>query len=277
MAFIESDVGYFRFYNGLFAFINVALLVACVVVYFQVKNDFKPYYQIQLTSGQVLNVYLLFISLTMHSCSLFMHLVFTIWAQFIVNVMREFHTNPYRWIMQLVGDGNAIVGIMAIYGIQHIETVAVVVILYASVLVLCYYQDEYLNPRYEFLPGKEPHVFAVPIYLCLVIFVAIKSTENVNGDFVNRINMVSLFSLFQSSAMFLIQRLHIFKQNKVIETAEDVEEDANEKLETQVSETKRALFYETIQYVNSAVFQLVVTWLIISITKNNVILGQANP
>lgn len=274
----EDDVKYFRFHNVVFALIHVAFLIACGVTYLQVHETWKPYYQMQLFAGKVLDIHLIFVSFVMHSCSMVMHTCFAIWSFNIVNNnLREYHSNPYRWIMQLVGDGNALVGIMMIYGIQHIETLAVVMILYAAVLVLCYFQDEYLNPRYEFMPGKEPHLFAVPIYLCLVLFIAVKSTEKVNGDYITRINIVSLFSLFQSSIMFIIQRMHIFKQSRVIETAQTDEEDVNEKLESQVSETKRALFYEVIQYVNSIVFQMVVSWLIISITKSGVTIEHANP
>lgn len=283
----QDNTAFFRTYNILFFIVHVAFLIAGIITYADVHDTWRPYYRIIVTHGQELEVYPLFISLGMHLTGALFHLYFSCRARHIVETSFGYgNTNPSRWFLQFFGEGAGLLGIMVIHGIHHLETLGVVILIYAAVLALCYFQDEYLNPNYEFMPGKEPHMFAVPLYAFLIVFVTIKSTEHINGKFSARVSIVSLISLFQTSLMFIVQRMHIYNSSSSsssgtrIETAvednteggtEDVDTKIDE-LENDMAELRRGIFYEILQYTNSTIFMMVVSWLIISIVRNDVVL-----
>lgn len=284
MCLIKDNVLFFRIYNAAFTLINTAFFVAGLVTYLNVHDEWRPYYRIDLTHSQEMEVFPLYVSMVMHAAATLFHLMFILFARSIVeNSFREKNTNPYRWFLQFVGEGMGLVGIMVIHGIAHIETLMVTVVVYGSVLILCYYHDEYLNRNYDFMPNKEPHFFAIPIYVLLIIFVSIKSTENINGEFTTRVAIVSLISLFQTSMMFIIQRLHIGKNtgNQIVSGADEEDDDAQgappklDPIDEIVSDVRRGIFYEVLQYTNSSIFMGVVSWLIISIVRNDVVLNES--
>jgi hypothetical protein len=281
MCFIKNNTLFFRIYNCVFAVINLAFFIAGLVTFLAVHDDWRPYYRLDVTHNQEIEVYPLYISMGMHLASTFFHLMFIIFARSIVeNAFTERNTNPYRWFLQFVGEGLGLVGLMVIHGIAHIETLMVTMVVYGAVLILCYYQDEYLNANYDFMPNKEPHVFAIPIYILLIVFVSIKSTENLTGEFSTRVAIVSLISLFQTSLMFIIQRFHVGKfgaQQVVSHAAGDEGDDEGDKLdpiEDMTSAVRRGIFYEILQYTNTNIFMMVVSWLIISIVRNDVVLSE---
>lgn len=280
MCFIKENVLFFRIYNGVFALINLAFFVAGLVTFINVHDQWRPYYRIDLTHNQEMEVFPLYVSMIMHLMTTMFHIMFVIFARSIVeNSFREKNSNPYRWFLQFIGEGTGLVGIMIIHGIAHIETLMVTMVVYGAVLILCYYQDEYLNTNYEFMPSKEPHFFAIPIYVLLIVFVSIKSTENINGEFTTRVAIVSLISLFQTSMMFIIQRLHIRKNvgNQVVSAADDQEDDTGtskmDPIDENEAEVRRGIFYEILQYTNSSIFMGIVSWLIISVVRNDIVLN----
>jgi hypothetical protein len=295
MCCIEDNVSFFRIYNTVFALINLAFLIASMVTFLQVHDSSRPYYRMYLTHNQEAEVYPLYIIIGMNVAGVLFHSCFAFFASSIVNnSFQERNSNPYRCFLQFVGEGAGLVGIMVIHGIAHVETLGVVLVIFGSVLTLCYFQDEYLNTNYEFTPNKEPHFFAIPIYILLIIFVTIKSTENIKGPFGARVAIVSLIGLFQTSFMFIIQRMHISKrfsgsrvQTQTLDD-DDVESDGDgqedggaasmkdqmDAIEVGLAEIRRGIFYEILQYTNTTVFMMVVSWLIISIVRNDVVLHE---
>lgn len=291
MCCIEDNVSFFRFYNVVFVLVNLAFLIASTATFLQVHNSWRPYYRMQLTHNQEAEVYPLTVVIGMNAAGVLFHSGFAFFAKSIVhNSFQERNSNPYRWLLQFVGEGAGLVGIMLIHGIDHVETLGVVLVIFGAVLTLCYFQDEYLNSNYDFAPNKEPHLFAIPMYVLLIIYVTIKSTENIQGSFGTRVAIVSLIGLFQTSFMFIIQRMHISKKfpgSRVQTQAaeDDVESDNDDQGETSMKEQmeaiesgladiKRGIFYEILQYTNSTIFMMVVSWLIISIVKNDVVLHE---
>lgn len=290
---IEDNVSFFRFYNAVFALINLAFSIASLVTLLQVHDSWRPYYRMHLTHNQETEVYPIYIVIGMNVAAVLFHSGFAFFARSIVNTsFQERNSNPYRWFLQFVGEGAGLVGIMVIHGITHVETLGVVLVIFGSVLTLCYFQDEYLNTNYEFAPNKEPHLFAIPMYILLIIFVTIKSTENIKGPFGARVAIVSLIGLFQTSFMFIIQRMHISKrfsgsrvQTQALED-DDAESDGDDQevgssmkdqmdaIEVGLAEIRRGIFYEILQYTNSTLFMMVVSWLIISIVRNDVVLHE---
>lgn len=270
----QDNVHYLRFHNILFTIIHLAVIIALVVTCVKEKDTMITYYSVDVSRDFKVVVYPIYICLVMHSLSSLVHLLFAVFSLRLVHDnFSQRNNNPYSWTLQFLGNGMGLMGIMSIFGIDNMDTFAQVYLLYLSVLTLCYFQNEYLNPHYDFLPGKEPHFFAIPIYATMAFLITLKSYQSdVVGSTTTRITMVSLFALFQLSLMFLIQRMHISKNlftDKAIETAEDVEEEAD-KLEINIVKIRRALFYEILQYVNNVVFQVIVSWLIISLTRAHV-------
>jgi hypothetical protein len=280
---LDDNVTYFRTYNVLFAVVHAAFLVAAGVTYMQVRDTWRPYYDIAVVHDQVLHVYPLLVSLVMHTAGLLFHAAFALTARSIVEDSIAIKlSNPWRWFLQLFAEGAGLAGIMVIQGVAHLETVGVTLLIFAAVLALCYFQDEYLNSAYDFMPSKEPHLFAIPLYALLIVFITIKSTEHVDQNLNIRVAVASLVSLFQTSLMFVIQRLHIYWHRgaqRVAEGTAAAEEDGDEEARGEVKvahdtgdSQRRAIFYEIIHYVNSTLFMMTVSWITISITREDVVL-----
>jgi hypothetical protein len=149
-----------------------------------------------------------------------------------------------------------------------------------------------LNSGHAFAPDKEPHTFAIPVYIAMVFIIVAKSSEHINDEASIRIAVVTLVSLFQTLLMFIIQRLQIkYKSVEVVKHPDDdsrsikhADDDDDEgadlgdvlergnKLDVILDEVRRGIRYETFYYLNSVFFQMTITWIIISITRSNQVL-----
>jgi hypothetical protein len=274
----SDNVAYFRTYNIIFATIHVAFLVAACVTYLQYRDTWRPYYQIIVVHDQLLDVYPLLFSIVMHGAGTLFHCGFAWAARTIVEGTMSYRmTNSWKWVLQGVAEGVGLAGIMVIQGVAHLETVGATLLIWAGVMALCYFQDEYLNPAYDFMPNKEPHFFAIPIYVLLIVFVTIKSTEHVDENLNMRVAVASLVSLFQTSFMFVIQRIHVAHRGHRVVTAapEGGDGDGDGDLAVPAGDgVRRAIFYEILHYANGTVFMMVVSWINISITREDVVLDK---
>jgi hypothetical protein len=278
----KDNVSLFKAINWFFTAIHLLLLVACVIT-LALRGKDKPltmYYQIVLTHGEVLNVYLIYIPIFTHTAAILFHFVFALFGATIVNHYFSYnYTNPMRWVLQLVVDGSTLVGIMLIHGFNNIDTIIITIALYASTLGYCYLQDQYLNMSNQFNPDREPHFFALPIYIIMILMIITKSPEHINDEASIQIAIVTAVSLFLTLSMFVLQQTHIKHHYKDMECDTTPREDDAEALEnvadTQkgqrieniLDEIRRGIKYEGFFYVNSVVFQTTVTWVIISITR----------
>jgi hypothetical protein len=158
---------------------------------------------------------------------------------------------------------------MAINGFKHIETFIIAVALFGAIVCLCYFQDQYLNTMYNFNPSFSPHFFAIPLYIILIIFVMFKSLENIYSILSSRVAIITTICLLFSSTFLIIQKLHIFyntRRNKV--DTDDVEEQDEDKLDKFLSNQRADIKFEVFYYVNISVFQLVLSWVVINLTRN---------
>lgn len=253
---------------------HLSFLVASIVTILSV--DVLTYYQLQITKTRFVPVVPLYTSITMHAIAIIFHFCFAVYSESMIQNCFYFNnSNAIRWVYQFLTDGAGIVGLMLIHGFLHFETFLIVLLVFACTLVLCYYQDQYLNTNYDFAPELEPHLFAVPIYLLLICFIIIKSAETVSDTFSSRIVLVTIISLFQTSAMFLIQRLHIrltkSDRNHLESLKSDEEEESKqnsaEYIDVELRMLSRGIMFEVLQYANSTFFQMTISWLIISITR----------
>jgi hypothetical protein len=281
----------FRVINWAFAFIHLCFFIACMmtIVLRKPDNPLTLYYEVVITHGQMIEIYPIYVALFTHVMGLLFHVVFALSASVILDEHFSYNnTNPLRWVMQFFCDGSSLVGLMFIHGFHELDSIIMVVVLYASTLGYCYLQDQYLNAGDVFAPDREPHTFAIPIYLVMLFIIVAKSAEHINDEASIRISIVTLVSLFQTLVMFIIQRLHIkYKGNHAISDdgtgdkheEEDEEEDdlgdivdRGSKLDLILDEVRRGIRYETFYYLNSVFFQMTITWIIISITRSNQVL-----
>lgn len=289
----KDNVSFFKMFNVAFFLIHLSVLVACFITYSAMNGDLPVYYNIEVSEQQSIEIKLLFVPISMHFIALLFHFSFFLKASDIVELtIPKNFTNPYHWFYQFIVDGVAFMGVMFIHGFKQIETVGIVLALYASIIVLCFYQDQYMNRGGQFRPTLSPHTFAIPLYICMVIFIAFKSTEHISGSERLNIAIVTSISLFQSGLMFIIQKFHI-NYNKVsdmddirdrigeesgtsaIENAEDGEEltmpidEKNQILDLEISEMRRAIKYDLMHYLNSIIFHIAISWIIINLTRTN--------
>jgi len=195
-------------------------------------------------------------------------------------------TNPIRWVLQFVVDGSALVGLMCVHGFHQVDSILMVLIIFASTLGYCYLQDQYLNSGNAFNPDKEPHVFAVPFYIAMIFIIVAKSSEHINDETSIRLAIVTLVSLFQTLIMFMLQRLHI-RYRYVNVSGDDDDTDGTDeaddgelgnvmkkgdKIDMVLDEIRRGIRYEALYYINGMLFEMTITWIIISITRTNQVL-----
>jgi hypothetical protein len=251
-------------------------------------GDIPVYYKLEVVENQFIDVKLLYVSFFIHSVALLFHFAFFIKANDLVELTfpRNF-TNPYHWFYQFFVDGIAYVGVMLIHGFHQIETIGIVLALYGAVIVLCFYHDQYMNRENNFNPTVSPHTFAIPLYMVMVMFIAFKSTEHINAPDRLKIAIVTSISLFQSGLMFVIQKIHV-NYNKVSdmedlkkkiqdEKEENNVEEGNElnlpisetsdMLDMEIAEMRRAIKYDLFHYLNSIIFHIAISWIIINLTR----------
>jgi hypothetical protein len=275
---------------------HLGFLIASVTTFF--TTDIVVYYEMELTHDQSIPVKPIFVSLIMHTAAIFFHMMFAITAENVIqNYFMFNNSNAVRWMYQFFTDGAGIVGLMEIHGFGHIETLAVTLVVFASTLILCYYQDQYLNTNFEFLPELEPHIFAIPIYVMMICFIIAKSAQSISDSFSNRIALITIISLFQTCVTFVIQRLHIYltlRDRRAMEKLKEADRDQEKQdrdddedgerdalsvenftegyLDMDISILRRGIIFEVMQYANSTLFQMTISWLIISITRSKSVL-----
>lgn len=290
MCFNDNSV-LFKVVSWAFALIHLCFLVACILT-IVLRHEDDPltiYYKLVVTHGQVINVYPIYVALFTHATGLLFHVVFALSTSTIVEGYFSYnYTNPFRWFMQFFCDGSSLVGLMFIHGFHEFDSIVMVIVIYASTIGYCYLQDQYLNADKTFAPDREPHTFAVPIYMSMVFIIVAKSAEHINDQDSIRIAIVTLVSLFQTLIMFIIQRIHIkYKGDtgvkgvpRVVDEDTDGEDEDDlgdvmergDKLDEFLDEVRRGIRYETFYYLNSVLFQMTITWIIISITRSNQVL-----
>lgn len=252
------------------------------------------YYQIEVTQGQIIDVYPIYMAVATHSFGIFFHALFALGGSFIVDDYFSYSfTNPIRWFHQYTVEGSSLIGLMLIHGFPNVEAVMLVMIIYASIIALCYFQDQYLNINKQFNPDKEPQMFAIPIHILMILMIVGKASEHINDDKSLNIAIVTLISLGLTLVSYVLQRIHIKYQQPNLyshdSTAVDVDDDKSvdggdelesvvptmksiEHLDAVLDEMRRGIQYESYYYTNSVLFAMTVTWFTINITQSDQVL-----
>lgn len=284
----KDNIGFFKLFNVAFFLVHLTSLVACSITYSNMNGELPVYYKIEISHDQTLNVKLLIVPFIMHSTAMIFHFAFFLKGDSIVeNTIPKNYTNPYHWVYQFVVDGMAFTGVMLIHGFHQIETVAIVLALFGSIIVLCFYQDQYMNRNGMFQPTISPHSFAIPLYVCMVMFIAFKSTEHIKEPDRLKIAIITSITLFQTGLMFIIQKFHVnynkcsemeelhTNNNEEVEEVEEGDEldmdisKTNVILDMEIAELRRAIKYDLMHYLNSIIFHVAITWIIINLTRSD--------
>lgn len=284
----DDNVTFFKAVNWAFVAIHFCFLLACVLTVELRSTPMKVFYQLITTHDQVIDIYPIYISLFTHVAGLLFHFFFALGGKSIVDGYFSYnYTNPIRFFLQFFVDGSALVGLMCIHGFRGLDSVVMVLVMFASTLGFCYFQDQYLNVNGGFNPDKEPHTFAIPIYLFMVFIIVAKSSEHINDEASIRIAIVTLVSLFQTLIMFILQRVHIRyryvaddeQTDQESESEDTVEKgdlgnvlERGEKIDMILDEIRRGIRFEALYYLNSVFFQMTITWIAISITRTDQVL-----
>lgn len=288
----KQNKTFFKAINWCFFTLHLIFLVTCVVVIATRDKPLTLYYKIQLTHDQYFDVFPIYMPLITHGVGVLFHFVFALTGSSIVDGYIAYSfTNPLRWFLQFSVDGGSLVGLMLIHGFHTVESVMTILIIYIAIIGFCYYQDHYLNPTVPFNPEKEPHVFAVPLHVLMIVMIIDKASEHINDDKSLRIAIVTLISLSLTLMSYVIQRLHIRFRSRDVggsfengddegvsdsETAEleRVAPSAGKmmELDATLDEIRRGIQYESYYYLNSILFAMTVTWFIITITQSDEIL-----
>lgn len=292
----KENTSFFKAVNWCFVVIHLAFLVGCIVVATTRGNDnpLPLYYKIEFTHDQAISVFPIYVPIVTHGIGMFIHMIFAIIGRHIVDDYFSIQfSNPLRWYLQFAVDGGSLVGLMLIHGFHSVESVVLVLLVYIAVLGFCYFQDHYLNPNKSFNPEKEPHVFAIPLHVFMILMIIGKASEHINDDKSLKIAIVTLISLGLTMVSYILQRLQISYQTpdhlKVEHAEEDRADDTasehgegggdlervvpskehNDRLDALLDEVRRGIQYESYYYVNSTLFAMTVTWFIINITQTN--------
>ena len=292
MCFKENS-SLFKLINILFIFINLGLLVATIFTLSQ-KTESEPYYELLITHDQTINVHLIYLPIIMNTFGLMFHSIFVLSHKYILErQFLNYSVNNFRWIHQFFTGCFGIVTIMAINGFDHIETFVISIIMYASIIALCFFQDQYLNSSYDFNPPKSPHVFAVPFYFIFIGFLMTKSMENIHSLPSVKLSIITTVSLILFGSTFSIQQLHYYTNKKlnVVHSEETVETEENKNetnsskknMENKVDELDRVIkkqrhdvMFDALYCVNIGLFQIIITWMVINLSLKNATLNSNN-
>jgi hypothetical protein len=286
----KENVTFFKAVNWCFMVIHMVFLVACVLVIMTRDEPLTVYYKIEVTHDQYIDVYPIYAALMTHTAGICFHLTFAVIGRYIVeNYITYSYSNPLRWFLQFSVDGSSLLGLMLIHGFHTVQSVALIIIIYMAIIGFCYFQDHYLNPDDQFNPGKEPHMFAIPLHLLMILMIMGKANEHINDDKSLKIAVVTLISLSLTLVSYIIQRVHILYRSKMInssgvgeesEGGDDDDQDLDlegvihskshsDRLDAIMDEVRRGVQYESYDYINSALFAMTVTWFSINVTQTN--------
>jgi hypothetical protein len=192
-------------------------------------------------------------------------------------------------------DGFSLVGLMCIHGFKNTEDVILVLLIYVAILGFCYFQDHYMNPNKPFTPEKEPHTFAIPLHVLMILLIVGEATQHIDDDKSIKIAIITLISLGLTLVSYVLQRLQIKFQSKELlvynlnddddekgddddtqsehGTSNDLEkvvptQQTMDRLDAMLDEIRRGIQYESYYYINSTLFAMTVTWFIINITRS---------
>jgi hypothetical protein len=221
--------------------------------------------------------------------------MFAVMGRYVVeDYITYSYSNPVRWFLQFSVDGSSLLGLMLIHGFHTVESVVLILIIYVAILGFCYYQDHYLNPNDQFHPDKEPHMFAIPLHVLMILMIIGKANEHINDDKSLKIAVVTLISLSLTLVSYILQRVHISYRSKMLngdgdDPISDDDQDPDlggdhdlggvihpksqtDRLDAMMDEVRRGVQYESYYYINSALFAMTVTWFTINITQTNQVL-----
>lgn len=292
----SSNKNFFRFINFVFFLINTSLIIACVITITK-KQDLQVYFQIQVTHDQMIDVYLIYYALFMNIFGFVFHFLFALAPVYILETQFLDHrVNNGRWVLQFFVVGTGLVTIMAINGVSHLETYIISATLFASILSLCYFQDQYLNENYTFAPQMSPHSFAIPFYVVLVVFIMTKSLEHVRSLFTGRLAILTTSSLFYTGAFLVIQKIQIYvcqeNHTNTLDNKVDVQDqgheqdeekseertiDIDEKLDSILTKQRVDIKFDLFYYAYISIFQIIISWIVINLTRNDNTLHVINP
>lgn len=282
----KQNKTFFKAINWCFMTLHLIFLITCVLVIVIRDTPLTLYYKLLVTHNQFIDVYPIYVPLVVHSSGVLFHFIFALSGSTIVDGYIAYsYSNPLRWFLQLMVDGGSLVGLMLIHGFHTIESIIHIIIIYIAILGFCYYQDHYLNPTLNFNPEKEPHFFAIPLHIVMIILIIATASEHINDDKSLRIAIITLISLGLTLLSYIIQRMHIRYRSSLVDPVDSADDsDTNElenvvptdekmaKLDEAISEIRRGIQYESYYYLNSILFAMTVTWFIITITQSNEIL-----
>lgn len=275
----KTNKSLFKTFNFIFILINTAFVIASIVTMSK-QEELVTYYKISITHDQHIDVHLIYFAILMNISGFFAHTIFYLaTSQILENQFLNFKVNNGRWVHQFLTVGLGISAIMAINGFKHLETFLIAITLYAAIISLCYFEDQYLNKNFDFLPTYSPHFFAIPLYVLMIAFIMVKSMENIHSLFTGRLAIVTTISLMYTSSFFIIQKLHIFycyrvKSNDVKQSSGVDDDEESEtvshtaKLDEMLHLQRSDIKFEIFHYVNIAVFQTVISWVLITLTRN---------
>jgi hypothetical protein len=274
--------------------IHCAFLVACIITLLSPAGAaMPPYYLLEIGGDQHMEVYPIYVAITTHVIAAIFHVIFFFTASTVIDkFMVKSYNNPWHWVYIVMCDGSSMVGIMLIHGFLNIEIITMVMALFIAVIALCYLQDQYISRESSFNPEISPHTFAIPLYAILVLFISIKATQNIDNKGALRVTIVTLASLGQTAFMFILQRihsyLHVNYSESTVESASS-ENDENESesendlkviddrdIDAAVADVRRGIKFELLYYINSILFQMTISWVIINITRSGTTLKEDN-
>lgn len=287
----KENVSFFKAINWCFFTFHLIFMAACVIVITTRDKPLTLYYQMEVTHDTYIDVYPIYAAVICHAFGILFHFMFAVGGGYILtDYIGYSFTNPLRWFLQFGVDGASLLGLMLIHGFHQLETIVLILVIYAAVLVLCYYQDHYLNPSNNFNPDKGPHTFAIPIHVTMIFMIIAKANEHITDEKTMQIAMTTLVSLSLTLVSYVIQKFHIaYRSSNVSSYVEDDDEDdddddeetarlenvaQNSKMKTDhidavLNEIRRGIKYEAYHYINSILFAMTVTWFILNITQSD--------
>ena len=289
----KDNKSFFKTINWVFFLVHLVLLAACIVMMVTRDKPVVLYYKIEITHDQYIDVYPIYVPFFTHAVGMLIHFIFALTGTLIVDeYFITGYTNPIRWILQFFVDGASLVGLMVIHGFHSVETVLLVLLVYIAILGFCYFEDHYLIPEKKFNPDKEPHTFAIPLHMFMIILIIGKASEHINDQRSLNIALITLVSLGLTLVSYVLQKIQIKYQSKSLseivepeETNDDSDSDHGgtesdlekvspskariDRLDAILDEVRRGIQFEAYYYINSTLFAITVTWFILNITQSN--------
>ena len=209
---------FFKRTNIVFATLHVVLVIVQLVVLW-VKSPLDPFFNIRTIGTKSIPVYPVVCSIVVNAMAVIFHIIYECATDHVMENSFQLHyVNHTRWLYHTVTDGLSLMVILLLFKVERLDTLLLVFLVHTGIMATNYYQDQYLRDIH-WSPLIAPHTFSLGLYLSLVLFLVMWCMQRLDRENPPQL-VVSITVLVFICLIFVIQKIHIYYGQRVIENIE---------------------------------------------------------